>query len=165
MLNEKRLKEIKEMCDKATPGNWKYELNDCSKLHCDYIYSDANVTDRIVIKAVPDYINDDGYLRIDLNDLEFIINARNDIPNLLEELERLQSEISIRDNTIMNLKNQINTAFDDFLNINKDDLEGNFIDMCEFCFYKPNIKEICTLCNYETGDNGFIWRGFQESEE
>lgn len=165
MITEKRLKKIKEMCDKATPGNWKYESHDCSKLHCDYIYSDANVTDRIVIKAVPDYINDDGYLRIDLNDLEFIINARNDIPNLLEELERLQSEISIRDNTIMNLKNQINTAFDDFLNINKDDLEGNFIDMCEFCFYKPNIKEICTLCNYETGDNGFIWRGFQESEE
>lgn len=74
-MNEQRLKDIKERADKATGGNWFRAFSNGIE-----IYSDKEESEIVV--------EDVGVVRY--TDAEFISHARQDIPDLINEIERLQ---------------------------------------------------------------------------
>jgi len=66
-VDQKTLDAIKARCEAATPGPWTVSLGD---LHC-IIPEDSN----------------------GINDWHFCANAREDVPALVAEVERLQAEV------------------------------------------------------------------------
>jgi hypothetical protein len=83
-MKPERLEELKRICEAATDGPWRYEKKehwpDCAKR--------------------PDYIDGvwlahDDFLEVhDEGEAKFIAEARTAIPELLAEVERLQSLVS-----------------------------------------------------------------------
>lgn len=79
MLEQKYLDEIRARAEAATPGPWKYDLCDWGKRTSCAVRHGGHLI-----------IGFDGGLRE--NDASFIAHARNDIPSLLAEVERLSKE-------------------------------------------------------------------------
>lgn len=79
-MTEERLNEIKVRIEKATTGPWdtgkQYEQMDPGH----YVYSKAN---GLIVVA-----EEEGTIRE--NDANFIANARQDIPDLIAEIERVR---------------------------------------------------------------------------
>ena len=73
-MNAKQLNAIKERAEKATPGDWKTDEH--------RVYSE---------KMDDDFICE---MWTSFADAEFIANARQDIPQLVAEVERLQQRLS-----------------------------------------------------------------------
>ncbi|ATO50115.1 hypothetical protein P4V86_19275 [Brevibacillus laterosporus] len=71
MMTKEELQEIRERVGKATSGSWKERARN----------GDFMLIDRGFIIAGTQ------------NDLDFIINARQDIPNLLSEIDRLRKAL------------------------------------------------------------------------
>jgi hypothetical protein len=70
MMTQERLEEIRKRCEAATPGKWEIEgAAICSKTG-------------VICLMTGD------------NDAVFIVHTRQDIPDLLGEVERLRSEIN-----------------------------------------------------------------------
>lgn len=76
-LSDEELTEMRERSRKGTPGKW---VNDINEVRTTYLPNRKPVITR------PDM---DG-----INDAKFIAHARQDIPKLLAEIERLKSELS-----------------------------------------------------------------------
>ena len=81
----KRIREIKERAEKATPGKWKVEKYYHDEPYEEYIKSAAVVVRNRTITR-NDWSNPVE------DDLVFIANARQDIPYLLAKIEELVNE-------------------------------------------------------------------------
>lgn len=79
-MNAEKLNEIKERAEKATSGPWLalYEGTNAE------IYSTKTAEDICEITAKDEYHAEDA---------EFISNAREDVPALVAEVERLQAQL------------------------------------------------------------------------
>ena len=99
-MTEKELQKIKEWCEKATPGPWEYwtdSLIDCIA-HEDTVmmWRDGGTSEmEDCIQLVgesndPVFIAAIGYRDV-IENAEFIAHAREDIPKLIAEIERLQA--------------------------------------------------------------------------
>lgn len=96
-MTEKQLEEIKERCEAATPGPWRWRyrtfLTECGE------YEDhpsvSTVTDCTIcdLGDSNSYCSDGNGIYDEDSDAEFIAYAREDIPALLEEIEKLKEEI------------------------------------------------------------------------
>lgn len=83
---DKRINQIKERVEKATPGRWKVEKVYHEEPYEEFIKSAAIVCrNRIITRN--DWSNPV------MADLEFIANARQDIPYLLKKIEELEQEV------------------------------------------------------------------------
>jgi hypothetical protein len=78
MLTQAELNAIKERAEKATPGPWVKTFAAGIEIVCDF-----------ETKIISDY---SGVIRY--SDAEFIDHAREDIPKLVAEVERLKSAIT-----------------------------------------------------------------------
>lgn len=72
MLSKEQLQAIRERCEAATPGEWKVSV--------DYVYK-IDGDREILIADCPN-----------VHDAAFVAHAREDIPALLAEVERLEEE-------------------------------------------------------------------------
>lgn len=82
-----RLQEIRERCEKATPGPWHVLVGDLDgDEYCDGISTEREGHDDIVK-------TDSGVYPPSLADASFIASAREDVPFLLAEVERLEKEL------------------------------------------------------------------------
>ncbi|ATO50979.1 hypothetical protein P4V86_15555 [Brevibacillus laterosporus] len=81
MMTREEIGAIRERAEKATEGSWKWqEYYDCSL---------SNSEGNVIVTVVGD---DMSYIKVLRNeDAEFIAHAREDIPKLLAEIERLQT--------------------------------------------------------------------------
>ncbi|OAJ75224.1 hypothetical protein AYJ08_00300 [Brevibacillus sp. SKDU10] len=70
-MTEKELQEIRERVEKATSGPWKERARNGDFIH---------IAKGLVIGG-------------NQNDVDFITNARQDIPNLLSEIDRLRKAL------------------------------------------------------------------------
>lgn len=82
----KRIKEIKERAEKATPGKWRVE----KYYHDEHGYEEFIKWAAVVVKNYTITRND--WSNPAMTDLEFIANARQDIPYLLEKIDELQEQ-------------------------------------------------------------------------
>src|SRR5690625_7547957 len=83
MLKNAEIEAIRERAEKATQGRWYYEV-DCD-LYCDK-KRDSVMYPYMSSESIP-------YIKISESDATFIAYARQDIPKLLAEIERLREEI------------------------------------------------------------------------
>lgn len=106
-MNQDRISEIKARCETATPAPWIYD----KRIGCVAVY----VGDRANCMEETDgrrifYANGKKRLKIsdrenwewtvddkDCSNAEFIAHARQDIPDLLDEIERLRKDVRLRD--------------------------------------------------------------------
>ncbi|WPS88785.1 hypothetical protein SMD22_07490 [Brevibacillus halotolerans] len=81
MMTREEIGAMRERAEKATEGSWKWqEYYDCSL---------SNSEGNVIVEAVGD---DMSYIKVLRDeDAEFIAHAREDIPKLLAEIERLQT--------------------------------------------------------------------------
>lgn len=89
-MTAERITEIRERAEKATSGPWEVlnprgEGNDYGLSRCDGIWGPGETA--IVI-------TDGGYYPPTVPDAEFIVHARQDIPDLLDALSAAQQEIA-----------------------------------------------------------------------
>ena len=86
-MTEKELQEIKERCEKATPGPWK-------ALNIPYNgYDDPEIVTKdgtYICQTTYDMQSQSEKHNVDEN-TEFIAHARKNIPKLIAEIERLQA--------------------------------------------------------------------------
>lgn len=83
-LTDEELDQIRQRCDKASRGPWK-----------SYIEGRDHLSgDSVIITGVKGEIGEDIYLTgATDDDQDFIAHARQDIPRLLDEVERLKRVI------------------------------------------------------------------------
>lgn len=95
-MDESRLAEIRERARLATGAPWEA-----------FVFSDKNANDEDFIRvgglddSKPDmyliYWLGESRIPVPVDDLEFIAHARQDIPLLLEEIERLRTALRERE--------------------------------------------------------------------
>jgi hypothetical protein len=102
-MDAKRLQEIRERTEAATPGPWKFEIDDTFRKY-DFIVrtaydvpSDSPDIEVVIRNHVGKEIGDKDYL----SNFEFIAHARQDIPDLVAEVERLRAVLE----TLANVDN------------------------------------------------------------
>jgi len=114
-MDEKRLREIEARADAATAGPW-YHRSYGEKCYADHVITvfpaeegDINIPDTGTIelehwdderhKFVEDYFSDEEICNTERqagpHDLIFIAHAREDVPDLIEAVRKLQVEIGI----------------------------------------------------------------------
>jgi hypothetical protein len=97
-MNDIELSAIEERCNKATPGPWTYipdwgDVVSCAEESMCHIADIPTLDDR------PD-------------DMEFIANARADIPALIAEIRRLRAEIDkLKANTRLSWDDDADSGF------------------------------------------------------
>jgi len=85
-MNAEQLNAIKERAEKATPGPWFFDVGRKERLDC-----------RPAVIEHFDYDHGESFIHgdiADITDAEFIANAREDVPALVAEVERLKDENS-----------------------------------------------------------------------
>lgn len=87
-MNEQRLQEIKKRAEKATPGPWKVEES-----RYEGRFNAASVNENYDLPAC----------LMGIEDAEFIAHARQDVPALVVEIERLQNTIALHEVNKRNL--------------------------------------------------------------
>ena len=91
-MNEQRLQEIKERAEKATPGPWKvYQDAISTSIGTEFIHPQLNGPMPVITDAY--HVGGAINIYIDDADAEFIAHARQDVPALIAEIERLRSVI------------------------------------------------------------------------
>ena len=98
MLTPKQLKEIRERADKATPGEWEDET-----------WGTYYTPEGIGLTSVGGirYVSSWEEFKQDKKDVEFIAHARQDIPALLDEVDRLNNKLAVIDDIMDGLKSSI----------------------------------------------------------
>jgi len=95
-MTDDRLRKIRERCNAATPGPWAMVHSECFPDRQADVVSKAEG-----LKAGERWIADkspfDKKSGISLVNADFIANARQDVPWLLDEVERLRRELSAED--------------------------------------------------------------------
>lgn len=82
MIKDSKLNEIKDRCNKASPGPWKAWIEGRDSESGTTFIMIGEGQDRREDIELPGVANDD---------IDFIANARQDIPLLLQEIDRLKS--------------------------------------------------------------------------
>ena len=91
-MTDKELADIRERLEKATPGPWEHTHKDCKHfMSSDFV--DRKGDDIGVGLVTSDINQDNADLYATDADMEFIAHARQDVPILLAEVERLQAEL------------------------------------------------------------------------
>lgn len=101
MIDQKRLDEIMARCAAATVGPWTIRRD-----FADRIDSIGTEGGRDAVTWFAEYA-DSAYLQVEETDAAFIAAARQDIPDLLVEVERLRSELQAKDGLIGSLRLQV----------------------------------------------------------
>lgn len=83
-MTTERIKELRELCDKVTPGPW-YEYANQGHV---FSIQTLNGSGGCILPR-------SGYEWIRVDDAKFIAASRTAIPELLDEIERLQRELSM----------------------------------------------------------------------
>lgn len=83
-LSNEELKAIRERAEKATEGKWYYEID--GDLYSEKT-RERDVYPYLTAESIP-------YINVSKEDAAFIVHAREDIPKLLAEIERLRSEVA-----------------------------------------------------------------------
>ena len=79
-MTDKELQEIKERLSQTTPGQWRYnEMEECIE---------SDIGQEVISVGVD--ICDEGHLEMSGEDMNFILNARQDMSQLIKEIERLR---------------------------------------------------------------------------
>lgn len=112
MIDKEQLQEIRDRCNKATKGPWKLVgkpgMDKYSDARIESEYAEAidenNIDADIHFEAMYQFYNNKSLLADNTrkggiwwrnpNDPVFIAHARQDIPMLLDEIERLQKELN-----------------------------------------------------------------------
>ena len=107
MLSQEELNAIKKRAEKATPGPW---IPSC--LSSGYVVCDDREFE--VIASVMEY-NDDGTVYMVFtdnheNNRQFIAHAREDIPKLLVEIERLRKLAEVLDYFLQEIDTHIRST-------------------------------------------------------
>ena len=92
-MTPKRLTEIKARCDAATKGPWQYCGHGRGGCQCGSVFGvDGNVG----VHHAPSLEMFDGVPQVPgiMADQLFIAAARQDVPDLIAEVERLQAEVT-----------------------------------------------------------------------
>jgi hypothetical protein len=76
-MTDKELDEIRERCDRSSPGPWKA-----------WVEGRDHTSGSSIVQTAADDIEMSGATEADY---DFIANARQDIPRLLEEVRRLRA--------------------------------------------------------------------------
>jgi hypothetical protein len=79
-VTDEELRAIKERCEKATPGPWEWSDGTC----------DDEDGERHGYRCGPMWVDVCDQLAVPVVDAEFIAHAREDVPALLAEVERLR---------------------------------------------------------------------------
>jgi hypothetical protein len=80
-LSKDYLAEIRKRCDAATPGPWISSIED----------RDHTSGSNVILRGVDRSEDDLELLGGTVADYDFIAHARQDVPKLLEEIERLRT--------------------------------------------------------------------------
>lgn len=131
-----RIEEIKARCEVTTPGRWKWEAD---------ILLTSDPT-HLVLKP---YYDDDDYtitICVMPEDAEFIAHAREDIPFLLAEIERLTAE---RDEAIRFIPRACMTC------------KNSYVYPCGGKFNCGKCKLPCA-CKHCEVYSAWEWRGVQK---
>lgn len=163
MMEQKRLDEIKARCEAATAGPW-------------YEYMDS-VTTTPNRPYLDDYICED----MEPTDADFIAEARQDIPDLLSEVERLRTEnakleleVEISHLEIKDMMEKLDMfmgmwraqkATNERLIVERDAALRDIPHGCFYCKHTGDNGEskVCRDC-MEPNDN-WEWRGPQNEQE
>jgi hypothetical protein len=147
MMTAERLAEIKRRCEAATQGSWTKKDNNAYQASCLIFASDGNQ-----IAQVANWQNAGFNIDADKN-AEFIAHARQDIPDLLDEIERLTRER--------------NAAVKDL-----NELRRKSGPKCFACIHSNNnarydrdySRDKCVLCEspYSNYGSAWQWRGLEE---
>jgi len=87
LLSKEGLAEIRKRADKASPGPWKKET--------DTFGDDTSAYKRCYWLTGPQFIEVDGSYFHNRDDALFIAHAREDIPRLVDQVERLRMELEL----------------------------------------------------------------------
>ncbi len=95
-MTEQRIKELRGLCERATPGEWMYCLG--SGYHeCTAIKAEAvNGESQFIADFLPDYAlgQQVDKLRDIKKDMDFVVAARTVLPELLDEIDAKDKEIT-----------------------------------------------------------------------
>ena len=101
-MNEQRLQEIKQRAEKATPGPWKvYQDAISTRIGTEFMHPQLNGPVPVITDAY--HVGGAISIYIDAADAEFIAHAREDVPALVVEIERLQNTIALHEVNKRNL--------------------------------------------------------------
>ena len=101
-MNEQRLQEIKQRAEKATSGPWKvYQDAISTSIGTEFIHPQLNGPMPVITDAY--HVGGAINIYIDDADAEFIAHARQDVPALVAEIERLQNTIALHEVNKRNL--------------------------------------------------------------
>ena len=89
IIEPARLEYLRKLCDEASPGPWSFEQT--PQFRCKQSITDGD-GDNVVVGWWQDDGDTDGGLAIELEDVDFILNARQAMPVLIDELERVTAE-------------------------------------------------------------------------
>jgi hypothetical protein len=94
-MNEKRLNEIKARAEAATPGEWQYIACESA----DWLLGNMRPIETLEeLSTQVDLLNPYSDHEFSEEDLAFIAHARQDVPDLVAEVERLRAALEeIRD--------------------------------------------------------------------
>lgn len=124
MLNKEQLDEIKARVEKATPGEWFY---DSYTVCTDEVFDDeGNLVETVTL----DYADRHGDVHFKKEtDAQFVAHARQDVPALIEEVERLNriEKIALH---FMERETKLQNAITQALEV-VSDAEGELIERVE----------------------------------
>ncbi|MCL2752057.1 MAG: hypothetical protein FWE62_04800 [Firmicutes bacterium] len=149
-MTTEKINEIRTRCNAATPGPWDSIIGSADFATI-YPYGEVNYPIATLYRGDEYFLLDEEYgvlRKVGLqylqnnaaNDAEFITHARQDIPALLAEINRLTRE---RDKYFNDLSSE-----------------------CIFCIHFTPDENCTQTCEFDADDNmtGWQWRGAHEQE-
>lgn len=104
-MNAEKLNEIKERAEKATSGPWKIFKNEDGTL-IGTAYAHPQLKDAVPVVGIAIQGKEPHrIIYMDRVDAEFISHAREDVPKLVAEVERLNDEMADREQSHITLYN------------------------------------------------------------
>ena len=163
-MDQTRLDEIRARCEAATPGPWN--AIDKGNTVPSYAIRHFAVGEKCVNVA--------SGISPKTGDADFIAHARTDVPDMLDEIERLTADLAAMTADRDEWRRRAEAAEDDLNHIaqemfsdNSDDLRGAWYP-CEVCKKYDGGKDCydCLAASYDESKPGvaFEWRGPEEDK-
>jgi hypothetical protein len=131
-MTEDELKAIRERADKATPGPW-----------IDFIDTDGYLSVRDYTNiAICDFGDLEGTEGWDHDDAEFVAHARQDIPALVKEVERLQDRLHYANEAISAMEEWINRRVEYYCTYCNREIDEDNADHAESCLFGQVILSV-----------------------
>ena len=93
MITEERMKELKELAEKATPGPWEAGYSHWGQSDVIALRHDS-IDGHVGLKNGIPFVRVAQHSEILIKDAEFIAAARQAVPELIQEIERLKREVT-----------------------------------------------------------------------